>query len=48
MSFSVFQNKYPMLTSSFLEYMGLISAIKQSKPFLKCSEKNVLSFILKQ
>ena len=47
-SFSAFQNKYPMLTSNFLENMGLISAIKKSKRFLKNSEKNALSFILKQ
>ena len=43
-----FQNKYPMLTSNFLEYIGLISAIKKSKLFLKNSEKNALSFILNQ
>ena len=48
LSFSAFQNKYPWLTSNFLENMGLISSIKKSKLFLKNSEKNALSFILKQ
>ena len=48
LSFSAFQNKYPMLTPNFLEYMGLISAMKKSKLLLKNSEKNALSFILKQ
>ena len=48
LSFSAFQNKYPRLTSNFSEYMGLTSAIKKSILFLKNSEKNALSFILKQ
>ena len=48
LSFSAFQNKYPRLTSNFLEYMGLTSAIIKSKLFLKNSENNALSFVLKQ
>ena len=46
--FEHFQAKFPELTCNYLEYQGIVSAIKHSKCFLEFKEKDAINYILQQ
>ena len=48
LSFENFQAKFPELTCNYLEYQGIVSAIKHSKCFMEFRGKDAINYILQQ
>ena len=48
LSFENFQAKFPELKCNYLEYQGIVSAIKHSKCFLEFGEKGAINYVLQQ